>query len=118
MQHTLLFFFALLTGCGEPIIGHWEATSFFGINTDEDDVRLMIFEDLEGVLVIGNDVGIFSSVEVKERTDEDEGYLLDITTAEWICAPIIHENDGIDQLSCNGNDALEQDYNFIRTLSD
>ena len=109
---------ALLTGCGEPIFGHWEATSYFGINTEEDEVRLILFEDLQGILVLGNDVGIFSSVEVEERDDGEEGYLLDITTAEWICPPIIHEDDGVDQLSCTGNDALEQEYNFIRQLSD
>jgi hypothetical protein len=93
-----------LTGCLSNAVGDWRATKFYGLNTNEDLVRLIIREDLNGFLLLGAPGGLYSDVTVQEREDGKKGFDLDITTETLVCDPIEKETSGREFSCLNIND--------------
>ena len=99
----------LLVGCLSNTVGNWKATQFYGFNTGEDLIRLIIREDLKGFLLLGAPAGLYSDVTVEDREDGEQGFDLDITTETLMCTPIEKETS-VRAFSCiNSN---EQPYTF------
>ena len=102
-------FILLLTGCLSNVVGDWRATQYYGFNTSEDLIRLIIQEDLSGFLLLGAPGGLYSDVTVQEREDRERGFELNITTETLICEPIEKETSTREFSCLNIND---QSYTF------
>ena len=81
-------FIWLWMACLSNVVGDWKATKFYGMNTDEDLIRLIVREDLQGFLLVGSPGGFYSEVAVEAREDDEKGFELDISTDTLICSPI------------------------------
>ena len=116
MKHLFYLFFILLSSCKSPIVGHWDATQYYGLDADEEDARLIVFENLEGILLIGSTIGGFNDINIVDREDAN-GFRIEKPLEDWLCDPISHENDGIDKLFCTDED-LGQEHIFQRAYLD
>ena len=99
----------LLVGCLSNVVGDWKATTFYGMNPQEDLIRLIVRDDLRGFLLLGAPGGLYSDVTVQEREDGEQGFELDISTEVLICNPIEKETDTREFSCLNFND---QTYTF------
>ena len=116
MKHLFYLFFILLSGCKSQIIGHWHATQYYGLDADEEDARLIVFEHLDGLLLIGSTIGGFNDITIVDR-EEGPGFHIEKPLEDWLCDPIVHESDGLDKLFCKDED-LGQEHVFQRSYLD
>ncbi|MBM74162.1 MAG: hypothetical protein CMK59_02070 [Proteobacteria bacterium] len=114
-RHLYLFLIPLLS-CKSAIVGHWNAVEYYGAEASEEDARMIVFENLEGLILLGSTIGGFNDIKIKYREDAP-GHRIEKPLEDWLCDPIVHENDGLDQLICE-DEEFGQEHIFQRTHLD